>query len=264
MTDSKHSKIEYLFSINTGRSGSQYLCNIFEQIENCQAYHEPNPVGYGQVMRKHSSGDHEFMKNFMIQKIESIQKLKKDSRYYVETNHCFIKGFGWYIPEYIPQEKIGIIILTRDINKIVNSTLRIGCTPLNSRGRHWILTPDIENYHLEPPNWFISPQITYSLLRLLNRPFYSERKLYDILNLRSEKIKKIITTYEQESVKWYVNETTALGKLYQEKFPNIRYFQTNIDSLNNMENVRKLLDYFEIHETNNIEKVIGKPVNLKR
>ncbi len=31
----------YLFSINTGRSGSEYLTRIFEHVEGCRSFHEP-------------------------------------------------------------------------------------------------------------------------------------------------------------------------------------------------------------------------------
>ena len=256
-------KRQYIFCINTGRSGSRYLNKLFHHVENAHVEHHARPIGYGQAMRDYFFGKTELIRELTKEKVEKIKKIKTESNIYVETNHCFIKGFGWLIPEYIPQEEIGVVILTRDPQKIIDSTLRIECGPLVNKGRKWILTPDIKNYHIQPPNWFLSSQITYKLFRLLKRPFNSERKLYDWLNLRSTQLQNLVTKYEREALQWYINETTALGQAYQEQFPRIKYFSVDLESLNNFEKVQELFDHFGLIPKPTIQEVVGQAVNLK-
>lgn len=259
----KTQKIEYIFCINTGRSGSGYLYKLFKHTENSSVRHHAKPNGCGQAMRDYFSGETELIKKVTEEKIKKIKKIKTESNIYIETNHCFIKGFGWLIPEYIPQEKIGVVILTRDIQKIIDSLLRIRCSPLMAKGRKWILTPDIKNYYTEPPNWFLSTEITYKLFHLLKRPFNSDRKLYDWLNLRSPQIQNLVTKYEKESLEWYINETRELGEVYKKKFPRIKYFSVDLKSLNNFEKVKELFDYFGLIPKEGIQELVDKPVNQK-
>jgi hypothetical protein len=47
----------YLFSINTGRSGSEYLARIFKQVEGCCAFHEPKPICNAREMRLYLQGE---------------------------------------------------------------------------------------------------------------------------------------------------------------------------------------------------------------
>jgi hypothetical protein len=255
-------KVKYLFCINTGRSGSHYLHEIFKHVENCQVWHEAQPIGHGKVMRDYFFGKPELMQELTAKKVEEIQQVKKESDCYIETNHCFIKGFGWFLPKYIPQEEIGVLILRRNPAQIVDSLLRINCSPLAIAGQTWVLTPDIKNYCIEPPNWLISPKVTYELFCLLKRLLLS-KKLYSLLNIQFRQIENLIDKYEKECLRWYVDETNALSISYQEKFPNIKYFQVDVESLNNIENIRELLNYFGLSEKSTIEKVIGKPTNLK-
>ncbi len=46
-------KVDYIFSINTGRSGSHYLSNIFNHVTGCCSFHEPYPYCRDKVMRKY-------------------------------------------------------------------------------------------------------------------------------------------------------------------------------------------------------------------
>ncbi|MGK7958120.1 MAG: hypothetical protein AB4063_23125 [Crocosphaera sp.] len=256
-------KIKYIFCINTGRSGSRYLNTLFSHAENCHVEHHALPIGYGQAMRDYFFGKTELIRQVTEEKVEKIKKIKTESNIYIETNHCFIKGFGWLIPEYIPQEEIGVVVLTRDPQKIIDSTLRIECGPLVNKGRQWILTPDLKNCHIEPPNWFLSPKVTYELFRFLKRPFESDKKLYDWLNLRSPQLKNLVTKYERESVQWYIDETTALGEAYQKQFPKIKYFSVDVEPLNNFAKVKELFDYFGLIPKPTIQEAVGEPVNLK-
>ena len=96
-------------------------------------------------MRQFSQGYLEPMRKITQEKVEIINGFEQEYNFYVETNHCFIKGFGWFIPHYLPEDEIGVIVLNREPSKIVESPLKIGCSPLKRLGRNWIITPDKKN-----------------------------------------------------------------------------------------------------------------------
>jgi hypothetical protein len=91
--------VDYIFCITTGRSGSDYLSTLFGHVEDCAAFHEPDPQANGRAMRRFSLGDREPMQKVVEQKLAAIRELKGNRSVYVETNHCFIKGFGWLFAE---------------------------------------------------------------------------------------------------------------------------------------------------------------------
>lgn len=260
-------KIEtnYIFSINTGRSGSDYLRKIFNNVSGCRSCHEPSPIGNGKVMYRYSQGDLESMRKYSQEKVVAIKVLKGDYQVYVETNHCFIKGFGWFIPQYLPEERIGVIILKREKPKIADSLLRIGCSPLNKLGRDWISTPDMKDPLVTPPNMLISPRVTYQCVRftkffLLRGTSFFIRKI-----LRKElQHPQWLMNYELECLKWYVEETNAKAAAFRQQYPNIKYYEANIEDLNTLESVQQMLAYFGCSGKESLIDVIGNPTNLKR
>ncbi len=87
--------VDYIFSINTGRCGSHYLSVIFSHVPGCRSFHEPEPVGNGRVMRRYLQGHAGPMKRLAERKARLVQDLRSHCRLYFESNHRFIKGFGW-------------------------------------------------------------------------------------------------------------------------------------------------------------------------
>ncbi|MFK7790858.1 MAG: hypothetical protein AB8C95_15360 [Phycisphaeraceae bacterium] len=256
-------RIDYLFSINTGRSGSNYLGQILEHVVGCRAMHEPAPIGNGEVMRRYLRGEAMPMKEFARKKLEAIKQLKKGSQVYAETNHCFIKGFGWFVPEHLPAEKIGVVILKREPKKIAQSLLRIGCTPLVAGGREWIKTPEIESPLVEPPKRMGSRRLAYHAARLIKLPlraldFMVDRCLGSRLGYPSW-----LTEYELECLEWYVQETYARAELFKKTHPNIRYYEVSIDELNSLESVEAMLKHFGLAAKPSLKDLVGKPTNLK-
>jgi len=257
-------KIQYIFCVSTGRSGSNYLKKIFDHVSGCQAFHEPDPTGNGQVMHRYSRGDLESMRKFTQKKAEVIRGLKGTHEVYAETNHCFIKGFGWFIPLFIPEEEIGVIILNREKSKIVESHVRIGATPLNRLGRDWISTPDMKDPLVTPPKALISPKATYQcalfvkfLLRCIN---YFLRKMH-----RSELQKpRWMIRYERKCLEWYVDETSAKAKALMLRYPNITYFEAEVEDLNSLESIQQMLACFGCTGKEALINIVGKPTNTKR
>lgn len=255
--------VKYIFSINAGRSGSHYLSKLFEHVSGCRAFHEPKPTGNGRAMRYYHLGNEEPMRRLTQNKVNKIRNICHDGDVYVETNHCFIKGFGWFIPEYLPEDSIGVIFLTREKDRIVQSLLRVGCSPLLRRGRKWILTPNVAEPFLTPPKRIISTRLTYHSFRVFRTLFHIQGKVCNVFGLASPRIPYWIHNYELECLEWYVDETAALSEAYKKKHGNIKYIQISVDQLNNFEQFKKVLNFFGLKERETIHYIIGRTTNLK-
>lgn len=260
----KMKKIKYIFCINTGRSGSHYLSKVFSHVSGCLAFHEPNPIGNGKAMIQYLKGNSRLMERLTQQKVDRIKELKNKKNFsvYVETNHCFIKGFGWLIPNYLPEDEIGVVILKRDKAKIAKSLLRIGFSPLNQGSRGWIATPEIKNPLVEPPSLaLIPPRISYYLAYSLNRCIIFLKKRYH--NLTLLKVPTWLTSYELKCLHWYVDETYAQSIAFKEKFKQIKYYEITLESLNSTKEVNKMLDHFGLRSDKSLSDIIGNPTNLR-
>lgn len=256
-------KIDYIFSINTGRSGSNYLANILNHISDCGSFHEPKPIGNGQTMIRYSQGNLEPMRKLAEKKVEIIKQLKSEHQVYVETNHCFIKGFGWFIPQYLPEERIGVIILKREKSKIAKSLLRIGCSPLQRFGRDWISTPEMKDPLITPPKLLLSPQVTYQYARLMKLMLRGNKELVRKVFKQDFKYPQWLIDYELDCLQWYAEEIHEKTKAFQQKYPKIKYYETNIEELNSLESVQQMIAYFGLRPKSSLMDVVGTPTNLK-
>jgi hypothetical protein len=196
-------------------------------------------------------------------KVAAIEEVRKGSDCtYVETNHCFIKGFGWYLPGLLGQERMGVIVLTRHRDAVARSVLRIGCSPLVPWGREWLITPDVTDPLVPPPGHASSARLVYELFRLLKLPFRGVR-YYGALRLRPPRTPKLIYDYELRCVQWYIDETMALADAYQRTFPCIRYLHVDLEELNEPAGVRRVLDHFGLEENDRMPQAVGHATNVR-
>ncbi|MDO5510971.1 MAG: hypothetical protein Q4F57_09760 [Weeksellaceae bacterium] len=248
--------IEYIFCIGTGRTGSEYLAKMLGMCKGIQAFHEPQPILNGAHMMEYLRGHSQLLEAEMPNKVKSIEQLRNDE-VYVETSHVFIKSFGWLLPEYIPQEKIGVILLNRKPSKVVHSYMRIRSTPLNT-GRAWQMTPLKKEILVKKKG--VNPA-TYNFHRKIQRVTRSRifRKFF------GEKTPGFLAYYERKLLFWYIEETEAMAQKYQERFPEISYFSVNIDELNRADTFEKMLNHFGIdfQPTEEFYQALGRVTNLK-
>lgn len=251
----KSKEIKYIFCISTGRCGTDYLSNLLSTLKGCNSFHEQKPRLHKVEMREYLKGNFELIQKLMPDKISKINS--HSGGLYSDTTHVFIKSFGWEIPKYIPQEEIGVIILKRDINKVAESTHRTQSGPFNDLGRDWIICPT-NNSIIPSPMGVLEYKFNRLFLKILWRV------------KGNSGYKKYPSYFKKKSIKlikWYYNETYALGKKYQEKFPNITYVEVQLNELNTIEGFEKIIGAFdlqEIYDESKLLDIIGKPVNLKK
>jgi hypothetical protein len=217
--------IRYLFCINTGRSGSDYLTELLAQAENAVSLHEGMPIMNGVPMRRFNEGDEAALRALMPLKLAEIRKKSGGGRkVYCETNHSFIKGWGHLIPEAIPQEEIGVIVLRRSADQVVHSHLRVRNVPgTTAWSRTWVLTPGAARDHCPPPGL----DDRYALCR------------------------------------WYVDEVERRAQAYRIRFPRITYLECDLDQLNDPRFVAEMFDRFGLLASPQLGEAVGRPLNAR-
>jgi len=256
------SNVKFLFSINTGRCGSDYLAKIFSKIDDCDSKHEAIPVGNGQEMWDFNCANESGMRKLSDTKFKGILGGDK-SRVYVDTSHLFIKGFGWYATDYIDEEEIGVIVLKRNKALVVNSFYRIGSSILMHMGKKWLLSPCRSNPIIPPPRIScLSSVLSYYMAWYLKRIYSRINKVLLKLSF-SVKEPIFLNNYELECLNWYVDETYALAEKFKVKFPKIKFYEVDIQQLNDLDEVKKVLDFYELPYSQAINDVVGVRSNLK-
>jgi len=225
-------KIKYIFCISTGRCGTEYLASLLGSLSNCNSFHEQKPLFHNEYMRSYLKGNKEPIKEDIYKKIKLI-KHTKENNIYSDTTHMFIKGFGWEIPNFISQEEIGIVILKRDKEKVVQSTFRVHSGPFSYLGRKWIITPNRKNIVIPPVNYY-----AYTFYRLFLKIFWK------LKNETATIIKSYPKFFKNKSLlllRWYYNETYKLAENYKENFPKINYITVNLVELNTINGFEKII-----------------------
>lgn len=250
-------KIKYIFCISTGRCGTDYLKNLLGQLDHCNAYHEQKPLLHNKIMRAYRSGEKALLQQVFPKK---LSKITKDyPQLYVDTSHIFIKSFGWELPKYIPEEEIGVIVLKRKKDDVVNSTHRVHSGPFTYLGRKWILAP-YKNALCKPPvHTYLYHGYRYAL------------KLYwMVAGQTASTVKTYPMFFEKMSKKliaWYYDETYALGNKFKATFPDITFIDIDLADINSLEGVTRMVHAFQLEHLYDPEKMmplIGKARNLKK
>lgn len=219
--------IKYIFSINSGRCGSDYLTELLSKAENTVSIHEGLPIMNGSPMHKFNNGDDSELRKLMPLKMREIKNKSKNGRkIYCETNHSFIKGWGYLLPDaYLSQEEIAIVILRREFDKTAYSLLRSHEVPGISE---WSRT------------WYLSPNATRNLSK-----HDDNANFYDIC-------------------KWYVQETYLRAEQYKQMFPKIKYVEYELEQLNKYDSVAEMFESLELVPTKALKNVVGTVFNVRK
>lgn len=147
-----------VFTICTGRCGTQLLAERLAALPGVVSLHEPDP-NFVDVMPA-ASRDREVARKFLLgKKLPAIAA--SGGKVYAETSHVFCKGFLEPLLDYgvVPQ----LILLKRPHRDVALSLLRIGCIPERTEdGRRWLLSPAQEGV-LQVEDWksLSDYQLTY-------------------------------------------------------------------------------------------------------
>jgi len=138
----------YVFVATTGRSGSESLSRILAGVDGAVCYHEPYPIMYNDCPDGTDPQKY-FARNFSKIKRINIRRSAAGYRYYVETNHQFIKNFSSLAVTHF-RKKIKIIHLVRRAEAVAGSFYSIGSIPGQTRtGRIYLLDPRSDDNRIQ-------------------------------------------------------------------------------------------------------------------
>ncbi|HLK88272.1 MAG TPA: hypothetical protein VKZ18_00180 [Polyangia bacterium] len=129
----------FIFTATTGRSGTLTLSELFANVPECAAVHEPYPIMNEEVLRAASYGN-EAEVDRVYSRIKSINILRTAAghRYYLEANHLLVKTFlGQAYQEF--GRRMAVIHLVRGAIEVAMSIYCLQHLPGTPYGNAWWL-----------------------------------------------------------------------------------------------------------------------------
>ena len=148
----------YLFCINPGRSGSQFLAELLATDPQVAAFHEAAPKMNADTLRLVERQPYADTYAARRHKADACRALLLAAgpakRVYAETSHMFIKTFADVaMREFNPArgEHVGILILRRELSRVVKSFVELGIyTPRNPYWPDWMPSVEACTRAIEP------------------------------------------------------------------------------------------------------------------
>ncbi len=227
MTDKEPNDIKRLiFSINSGRTGSQYLKEILGTHADILSFHEAQPnMAFGYLKLCKNRGLKETWRHRHI-KVAAIKNSLRPNKIYSETSHLFIKSFyDVVMNEFLPKGyRIDVIVLRRYLPNIVNSLMRL-------------------NWEGCEPNWYY--------------------RLGDAISVLKRPSKKLI---RMDEVLGYLFDIEAQVHHFQRLYPKVNLIDARLETIQTPEEIMGLFDKLDLSHPNEarLNQVAGKPVNQVR
>lgn len=129
-----------IFTVTTGRSGTDFLRSIMSVLPGVSSKHEPSP-NFVDVFRRVQLGvEPDLARRWLVE--EKLRRIaRKSAPIYFEASHVFCKGFVEPLVElgFVPR----LILLSRDNRDVARSMFRLGTIPSRLlRADRWYLRPD--------------------------------------------------------------------------------------------------------------------------
>ena len=218
-----------LFSINSGRSGSNYLTELLGTAEEVVSYHEAHPTMSAEYLTMVNKFEYQKSffkrerKNYSIKEV--LFQLPED-KIYCETNHMFIKTFFDVVIQEFP--KVEVIILRRYLPKILKSFIELGY--FSERNKHWKF-------------WMSSPNASTAAIRCID-------------------VDENLDQWDLSIA--YLIDIEARAKRFQQEYPNIKTHEVRLESLNDFTNVKSLFKALNITPTETTKKLCGQQINQRK
>jgi hypothetical protein len=217
---------KYVFSINSGRSGSNYLARIFSAAVNTIAVHEANPSMAGEDWMNCVQFDgYEASYKKRKVKVDAILSGLPANANYVESNHMFIKTFFDVCVDAFG-DQLAVVFLRRRLAESLKSFCELEYFGRNAESAKWMCRSDAVTRAIEP----IAP--------------FEEMDLYE----------RIIS---------YLVDIEARGQRFKSTYPKIQVLEYRVEELNDRATVIDMFDRLGFAGTAGLDSLIGKPINRR-
>ncbi len=170
-----------VFTITTGRSGTQTLSEVFGCAKHACSFHEPEP-DFSSCLRRVQRNAERALEFLVEEKLPAI--LATGTTCYIETSHLVCKGF------IEPILELGLrphfLIVKRDCRAVAKSFTQIDSIPERTAlGRDYMLSP-ADPCLLESPCWedFTDYQLCYWYALEMQRRTQWYVSLFDRIGIR--------------------------------------------------------------------------------
>lgn len=215
-----------IFSINSGRSGSKYLAELFSTAKKVKSFHEAEPKMSGEFIEMINAQPLAVSREKRRIKAEAIAKILRGSgpdETYAETNHTFITTFFDVVLEDF--RKIDIVILRRDLALVLKSFVELGYfSPRNPLSFSWMSSPNAATAALPA----IGPD--------------SALDQFDLCIA-------------------YLLDIEARGERFQKDCPDVRTHDVRLEELNEIATVENLFQQLHLAATDATRELCGRVSN---
>lgn len=217
-----------VFSINSGRSGSQYLARLLGTANGVCAFHEAEPDMSGlflQMVCQQGLKETFAARSIKAQAIEHIIGQLPAGTLYAETNHMFIKTYFDVILQYFGEHIVEVIRLRRRLPDVLKSFINMGY--FSDRNRVW-------------PAWMHIPGRCDSAFN--PPPLQRQPDQFDLAI-------------------GYLLDIEARAERFRAHYPDCKVHEVRLESLQTPEEVDSFFAVIGLSTTPTTLEMIGKPAN---
>jgi hypothetical protein len=217
-----------IFSINSGRAGSNYLAKLLGNAREVTSFHEAEPNMAGKYLHNLHKCSYAETRGERKIKSEAIKKMLKSfprGQVYCETNHMFIKTFYDVVIEDC--EYVEVIILRRQLALVLKSFIELNY--FTTKNEIW-------------PDWMSSPNAQTAAIRCISQDGKLDQ--YDLCIA-------------------YLIDIEARSERFKREYPWIKTHDVRLEALNDYKHVVRLFDDLLITPTKKTKKITGRVVNVR-
>lgn len=129
----------YVYVATTGHSGTTSLTEMFRGDPRCCGTHHTSVPMNGWAVSAYEHGELGVLREHLVRhKLPQVFRHAAGHRWYVETNHLFMKSFASLMPEFL-RDRLKVIRLRRDPLLVATSLVTRGPIPgVNADGFRWL------------------------------------------------------------------------------------------------------------------------------
>lgn len=218
-----------LFSINAGRSGSQYLAELLGTAEEVTSFHEAEPPMNGSFLHMINELPYDRTVKKRRIKCNAIKKILNGlpaGQIYCETNHMFIKTFfDVVIKEF---RNVDVIILRRELSHVLKSFVELGY--FSSKNTAW-------------PDWMSSPNAQTRAINCIDKDENLDQ--YDLCIA-------------------YLLDIEARARRFQRECPQVNTYEVCLESLCHYPDVVTFFEKLKITPTGQTQEMTGRVLNSRK
>ena len=223
--------MRYIFCINPGRSGSQYLATLLGTDPRVAAFHEAPPEMNGDLLRLAEREPYAATyaaRRFKADAVRALLAGQPGREVYAETNHLFIKTFFDVAMREFASEGVGVVWLRRELAAVVKSFAELGY--FTARNTVW-------------PAWMSSP---YASTRAIE-PAAPEGALDPL-----------------ETTVAYLVDIEARAQRFRRDYPQADVFETRIEAFADAAEIERLFAWAGLTVNDAARALCNRPVNERK